>query len=109
MSLSTVAQIMRQNLEAEPRGSGKEHRILFGGLHIVMERNGEAWRLAIGRDNVYPSQKEIEIIARDFNLPDGLVWTNTVVEQRSKHKDKTIVTKWHVSECVWAEPTKEMV
>ena len=59
------------------------HQRLMRSLHVVLERNGEQWRLALGREKVFPSVVEAEICQDAFQVPQGteFVWIEPMVRQ----------------------------
>lgn len=67
MKLETMAREMRQQLGKVQKGW--LHQKLNRGLHLVLERKEEQWRLAVGRSGVFPSEVEIEICRDAFDVP----------------------------------------
>lgn len=89
--LGRLADDMRLALLAQEQAY--LHRPLQRGLHVVLQRQGESWRLALGRKDVYPSEQEAAICCRAFRAPEG---TEVVkVEQRRRG--------FWVLECRWVE------
>jgi hypothetical protein len=69
--LTSIATALQQKAATTP--GGKAYRRLDGGLHIVFENKEGACRLAIGREApVRPGDKEIEIVAEAFGVPEGV-------------------------------------
>lgn len=72
--LTQVAAHMRQALELaqvarKPRAFIL--RTLPNGLGVCYSYDGDAWRLALRREAVYPADVEIAVIRRDFNIPES--------------------------------------
>lgn len=108
--LADLAAEMRTILA--PYDKGFIHRILFGGLHVIMERRGQQWRLAIARtQGKVPSATEVAVVARDFAVPAGTEWSRTITKKKnSKLRHGKIVTAteiYSVAECTWREEAKE--
>lgn len=95
MGLVAIGQEMKERLAGVQKGHVS--RALFGGLILVLERRGQRWRLAVGRQTTAPSKVETEIVARDFGLPAGIQWNWT-----SRKNTKKKVT-YQVAECEWQE------
>lgn len=98
-TLVKMAAEMRGLLAGVERGY--VHRLLFGGLHLALERNGRQWRMAIARERRIPSVREREVVARDFNLPVGVEWT--VTERAARGRKFRPGAKLWVAECRWRE------
>lgn len=92
-NLEQIAGNMRAQLAGVDKGWVQ--RALFGGLTIVLERNGRTWRLALGRIGAVPSATEAEVCAGAFGLPASIEWSWT---RRKKYK-----VTYQVAECVWIE------
>jgi hypothetical protein len=43
---------------------------LTGGLSLTMRRSSVYWALTVSRDDNIPSETEIQVIRRDFAIPD---------------------------------------
>lgn len=89
--LAGMADEMRKILGQFPQGA--LHRVLGRGLHIVLERRGPAWRLALGRTTIHPHETEAQICGRCFGVPEGTVW----VRQEERRRG------FLVMECRWME------
>lgn len=94
-ALDGIAQGMRTQLDKVEKGALS--RALFGGLVLVYERNGSAWRLAIGRTGTPPSKTEARVIGDAFGLPAGVEWQWI---QRKNAKRRLV---YQVAECTWIE------
>jgi len=97
--LDSLAANMRAQLE--PIDNGWLQLPLPGGLIIVLQRNAEHWRLALGRETVAPSDIEVDVCARAFQVPPGSepAWTT-----KSRQVAKTNrVAQYHVAELTWEE------
>lgn len=83
------------------------HTRLPRGLEIVLQRNIEAtgavrWRLALGRQDVAPSEDEIANCRSAFGVPVGT--EHAAVPSRVRVSKKTgIVSSWHIVEMYWYE------
>lgn len=58
--LAAIAGDLRTAAEQRPAA----HARLPHGLEIVMQRTASRWRLALGRENVHPSDTEVAICRR---------------------------------------------
>ena len=88
VKLEFMAREMRKELGMVQRGW--LHQQLMRSLHIVLERNGEQWRLALGREKVFPSAVEAEICQDAFQVPQGteLLWIEPTVRGRGHRRYK---------------------
>jgi hypothetical protein len=57
------------NLPQQPAAATCQ-RTLAHGLHIILERTGDAWSLRLGRLDVYPSDLEVTLCKRAYRLAD---------------------------------------
>lgn len=97
-ALEFMAQQMQERLNSCRKGY--IHRVLFGGLHVLLERRHDTWRLAIARIGKVPSQVEVDTVARDFGVPTGIEWSyGTRPVKRGKQPRLT----YHVRECTWID------
>lgn len=100
--LESLAQKMRQTLD--PVQKGYIHRVLFGGLHVLLERRAETWRLAIARIGKPPSQSEAATVGRDFGVPPGTEWSVAQKPVRANiGRSKQPRLRYQVLECSWIE------
>jgi len=66
-TLEQIANNLKAQALAEPH---KPQRFtLTGGLHLTCIFQLATWQLSLTRINVAPSQKEVEVIYRDFYIP----------------------------------------
>jgi len=72
-------------------------KTLARGLHVLLQRNGTARRLAVARLNVSPSSKEVEIIGRAFGVAPDMVWSQSQSQRRGTPD------MFRVFECRWTE------
>ncbi|MFN8493157.1 MAG: hypothetical protein U0350_36475 [Caldilineaceae bacterium] len=109
MNLTNIASAMRRELVNKQSGATK--RILFGGLVVVLDRDGDHWRLAIGREGAPPSKTEARVFSAHFNLPAGVEWAWVAKEQKrcvyGQRGVQVYVTRWQVAEARWIERAKE--
>jgi len=95
---------MRNHVDA---GAMYSHQRLPRGLEIVMQRAIEPsgairWRLALGRQDVAPSEDEIAICRRAFGVPEGT--EHAAVQSKSRTNPKTkVVSTWYVVDMYWYE------
>lgn len=71
------------------------------GLQIVLSHNGPAYRLALAREDVYPSDQEIEVSAVSYGVPQGAGehrFTTTSYHPKTGRK-----VKIHVVEFTWQD------
>lgn len=95
--LDAIAAEMRTTLQQTD--ARFVHRKLVRGLEIVLQRTGRQYRLALARSDVAPSDSEIEICARAFQLPADVEPHHTV-----KHRSgKTGTFTAYVAELFWTE------
>ncbi|MCL4862956.1 MAG: hypothetical protein KJZ93_26335, partial [Caldilineaceae bacterium] len=92
-----------------PVQKGYIHRVLFGGLHVLLERRDERWRLAIARIGTVPSQTEAATVARDFGLPAGIEWSygQKPVKNVNVGRGRQPRLKYNLLECSWIEREPE--
>ena len=50
-------------------GQAWHHRTLRNGLELVLQRKERQWRLALGRDGVMPSEVEVDVVRKAFDVP----------------------------------------
>lgn len=104
-SLQRIADNMIAAVAASPLTRAWTSQVLSGGLEIVYSRDGDTYRLALRRDNVFPSDKEINILASVFDVPPG-VPLNTYTRRLPGSVSGRPVTS-HVIEYVWRCPAPE--
>lgn len=95
--LERIASEMKSQLLKVDKGWTQ--RALFGGLTLVLERNGRTWRLALGRIGSAPSKTEAETCAKAFQLPAGIEWS------WGQRKRKRVT--YQVAECIWSEEMRD--
>lgn len=95
--LDGIAAAMRQTLtQTEARFV---HHKLAQGLELVLQRTGRQYRLALGRPGVAPSDTEIELCARAFDVPAGAE-PHRITKER---QGKTGALTYQVAELYWTE------
>ncbi len=97
--LETLASQMRETLAPYQRGG--VHRILPHGLEIVLQRTGDQWRLALGREGVTPSATEVQVCRAAFSVPDEAevtVFRRFVAKQKTGRR-----ATYQVVEMKWRE------
>jgi hypothetical protein len=104
MTLRQIAQGMRQGLDWS-RQAGKDRawnlRSLPRGLQLLLSYQDDRWRLALRRTDVYPSEEEVELCARAFDVPDCPRRRNyTSSEKSSITNHKTV---YYIVELTWRE------
>lgn len=101
-TLTKLAHDMRQLIEPVQRGY--VHRVLFGGLHVVLEHRETTWRLAIARINKPPSETEATTVARDFGLPAAIEWSYAKRPVKANAgRGRQPKLEYQVLECTWIE------
>lgn len=97
--LEQMAADLRKQLD--PIDNGWRQVALPGGLYIVLQRNGEQWRLALGREHVAPSDVEVDVCSHAFRVPPGSEphWTT----KRRQMPRTNRVAEYHVAEILWEE------
>ena len=104
-ALELIAATMRSHVVNA--GAMYSHQRLPRGLEIVLQRHIESngkvrWRLALGRNEVAPSEDEIAICRKAFGVPEGT--EHTAVQSKSRYSEKSkIVSNWHIVEMYWYE------
>jgi hypothetical protein len=99
--LQTIADGMRASVTQH--ATGWTATTLPGGLELVLSRQaGDAWRLALRRERVYPSDTEARILAEVFAVPDGIESARRRSLPGTHPKSKQEV-RWCVVELVWRE------
>lgn len=103
-TLQRIAVAMYAELAADPRPRAYTRRLLFGGLQVLLERNGDQRRLAIARLRQAPSRQEAETVARDFDVPPGTEWSWIQKPFRgSVGRGAQPKVIYSVAECTWRE------
>jgi hypothetical protein len=108
--LEAVAAQMRSLLES-PSELTYVRRVLFGGLHVLLERKpGGEYRLALARTDTAPSATEAATVGRAFKLPPvEWAWTTRTHKRRvyvGRGKNagwREVATEYRVVECTWRE------
>ena len=90
-------------LEMKPQGA--IYKPLARGLKVVMQRTQGNWRLALGREGVYPSEQEIEICRAAFHVPAGCAESMRVAFSVHTKTRRTI--QYHVVDMTWREEVRE--
>jgi hypothetical protein len=67
-ALVSLAAILRRKALQYPEQPAMYN--LRGGLRIRLAKFGIYWKLRLARDNAPPSETEISVIRRDFDVPD---------------------------------------
>ena len=70
-----------------------------------MSRTDGNWRLALGREGVYPSDQEIEICRASFHVPAGCAESKRV--SPSVHPKTKRVINYCVVDLTWVEEVRE--
>ena len=97
--LAAIAARMRAAVAAQPYGWTRY--TLARGLDLVLSHRAEAWRLALRREEVYPSDQEAAILFRAFGVPEG-----TEPEKRKQsetHPSTQRRIEWRIVEFNWRE------
>jgi len=104
MGLKEIGAEMRRYAIENPRlSAGAEiapyRRTLRNGLRVVLFVGVDhVWRLSAYRLGVYPSRKEIEILKRDFGIPD---------EAKEQYVDvpgnAPVEQQWRIIRLTWLE------
>lgn len=96
--LDRLAEQMRNQVRST---NADTHKDLTDGLIIVVGRRDGQWRLALGREKVSPSQTEVDVCKRAFNVPEG------ASEDRREHSRRHPKTGRHIQysivELKWME------
>jgi hypothetical protein len=99
LKLEMIAARLRTAVAAKPFGWA--NHTLPGGLDLVLSHNGEKWRLALRREQVYPSEVEAEILTRVFGVAEG---TDPKRRQYCEvHPDTQRRIQWQIIEYNWIE------
>jgi hypothetical protein len=99
--LQETAIAMRVALQSKEQGA--KHQPLPRGLHLVLQRADCCWRLALGREWVYPSETEVTICKAAFNVPEGSEEKRTTKPSRHPSSKRPII--FYVVELTWREET----
>ena len=67
---------------------------LRNGLGLHMTRMGIYWKLRLTRDNVAPSEGEVSIIRRDFDVPDEAYRTNSIPVNTTDARQYAVDLSW---------------
>ena len=96
MRLAKIASAM----VAQVASTGKHaHQRLAHGLELVLQSTEGHFRLALGREAVYPSDTEVPVCREAFGVPDGAEEGKVL---KTRHHPKTgRVIAYHVVEMTW--------
>lgn len=94
--MERIAEEMRSELmRRADQGRTWVNRTLPHGLQIVLERQGDGFRLALARDTIYPTQTEVDICIKAFTIPD---------RRTSSSKSAYVAgSLLHVTEVTWRD------
>jgi len=106
VKLEALAGEMRRQLSSKARGW--LHQALMRGLHVVLERRDAEWRLALGRERVFPSAQEVEICMDAFKVPLGTEQVRVEPERRQAQSARRY-QGYFVVELRWREVDSERV
>jgi hypothetical protein len=103
-TLRQTAQAMRQGLDWSKQ-AGKETawnlRTLPRGLQLLLSYQDNRWRLALRRTDVAPSEKEVELCARAFDVPAEPRRRNYTSSEKASVTNHKVV--YHIVELSWRE------
>lgn len=102
--MSNKLQVMAADALQRARESedNRQELRLARGLVVVLERQGrERWRLALGREDVWPADAEARICAEAFEVPVGASRRSREVAR--KHPKSGRVVTYRVVEFTWVE------
>lgn len=85
---------------AQAKDESRQELRLARGLLVVLERTGLRWRLALGREDVWPSTAEIAICGAAFGAPVGAGESSKEVKSTTKTGREL---RYKVVELVWTE------
>ena len=97
-TLKETAAQMRLLLSGTQKGYVTKS--LYRGLHVLLERRADTYRLAVARTRLAPGLKEMEIVGRAFAVPVGTTWAPG--KPKNPHAQGFIIM-----ECQWQEQEKE--
>jgi hypothetical protein len=99
--LAALACSLRRRLEGRGDHAALHHP-LPQGLQLVMQRQDRnRWRLALGREGVYPSDTEIETCRRAFAVPDAAELTRRTAPYQHPKTQRRIT--YYIAELTWRE------
>ncbi len=90
--------------EAVERTGKWVHMKMPHGLELVMQRKEGRWRLAMGREMVYPSDAEVEVCRDAFAVPAGAEQERLMRMRKHAKTGRTIT--YYVVEVTWREAGK---
>lgn len=101
--LKKIAEDMRRHVDSviEPRHAWEKYE-LSRGLELLLQRvDHDRYRLAVRRENVVPSEHELEIVATVFGVPAGSDWQYR--ERAETHPFTHHTTRYMIAEVFWTE------
>ncbi len=101
---SQLAKLAGEMREAVERTGTWVHHRLGHGLELVMQRKEGRWRLALGREMVYPSETEVDVCRQAFAVPAGAEQERLMRMRRHAKTGRTIT--YYVVEVTWREAGK---
>ena len=96
--LKTLAGKMIEHMQNIANGWVQQP--LADGARLVLQRNGDSWRLAVGVEFGQP--QEIELLREAFRVPEGTEQKAAVREWTHPKTLRRI--KWNVIEMRWIQP-----
>ena len=85
----------------KPLANAWNQRTLSRGLQVVLSYDEDRWRLALRRENVPPSEDEIEICMQAWEVPESAHRTMSTASARHPLTDR--IVKYHTVELTWLE------
>jgi len=98
-TLAEIATNMRLLLADRENGWAQSN--LSRGLAIILQRNGDRWRLALGREGTPPSDSEIKTCAMAFQVPEGTEPVRSEKRLRNDKTDRRLL--YEIAELFWRE------
>jgi hypothetical protein len=103
-TLKQLAGGMRQALDWAHQAQRHDAYMMLtlkNGLQIVYSYRGDEWRLALRREGAPPSENEVEIIRRDFDVPESAARFDNMMSETNPHSGRKI--RYHRVELLWRE------
>jgi len=90
-----AAEMQMELMRKADHGRMWVNRLLPHGLQLVLERQGEGYRLALARAGVYPSQAEVDLCIAAFCIPE-----RRTTSSKSAYVAGSLL---HVTELAWRD------
>ena len=99
----TKLEMIAMTMYSQVTEPGEWQRMkLANGLDVILQHvNDGRWRLALARENVYPSDVEVDVCRKSFDVPDAAEEQRS--EKQHKHPKTGRIIEYRRVELFWME------